>query len=187
MSAVYDSRNSPHRFIVFTGPSQSGKTTAANIMAEYMRLLTTVRRDSFEMPTKHYLTQLLSRKFKAMPIDEVIPSLGKAPRDFIRMTHQHMRFSFGPDVLGRLLRDRAMQFKERYEHIIVDDGTSLSDVKALGEYTLIRIDRENSERIYPFTIPNPHYVLPNRGTLTGLEIGVRNIVKNILDTCNANT
>lgn len=141
----------------------------------------TVFRDSFEAPMRHYLTMLFGRKITQMPIDEQLPGMDKTPRDFMLREQQHMRFSYGPGILGRLLHVRSQRWKPTPRFIIVDDGTSLNDVRELGKYILIRINRDNMERVYPFTIPNPNYVLSNKGPIGALEYNIEQLVKRIIE------
>lgn len=173
--------NSGPRFIVFTGPSLSGKTTASQFMAIYMQSTgLVVYRDSFEAPMKQYLASLMAKKISLMPPDDIVSPLGKTPRDFMLREQQHMRFTYGPGILGQLLEKRAAQWKSNPQYIIVDDGTSINDVRALGDYLLVRIDRDTVERVYPFTIPAPKYVISNKGTLMDLHTLAVRLTKQIM-------
>lgn len=168
-------------YIVFTGPSLSGKTAAAMFLASALHKYKVIR-DSFEAPLRTYLTLLFARKGTSFPWDEPLAALlGKTPRDFALREQQHMRFAYGPDVLGRLLRIRAEQSSVHPRFVIADDGTSIQDIRALQNVSLIRVNRERIERIYPFTIPNPNYVLPNRGSIDELQHSTRYIAAKIIE------
>lgn len=168
-------------YIVFTGPSLSGKTTAAAYLFTALASHKyTIFRDSFEAPLRNYLALLLARKLTQMPWDTPIQQLlNRTPRDFALREQQHMRMSYGPDVLGRLLLTRSQKWLPHPRFIIVDDGTSIQDIRALPSVSLVRINRSNVERVYPFTIPNPDYVLSNKGSLDDLFDNVRNMAVTI--------
>lgn len=175
------------QFVVFTGPALSGKTTAAQRMSQRLNKLEILTyRDSFEAPMRCYLNMLMAAKSETMPPDTVVPGLGKTPRDFMLREQQHMRFTYGPSILGRLLMHRSLQWKKRPQYIVVDDGTSYSDVAYLGSYVVIRMSRESVERVYPFEIPNPNYVLSNKGDLNSLNISVDKMTDHITNWGQSN-
>jgi hypothetical protein len=151
------------RYIVFTGPSLSGKTTSATLLVSLIREhgYTTVL-ESFEYPMKQYLDTLFAQKISIRPMDEPIYELlYKTPRTFIQLQSQHMRFAYGPGVLGRLLASRIKRYTQPPEYVIVDDGTNITDLRELGQYVLVRMDRDRIERVYPFAIPDPDYSIMN--------------------------
>ncbi len=94
----------------------------------------------------------------------------------------HMRFSYGPSVMGRLLVRRAGRWRSDPAYIVVDDGSSINDVRVLGDYFLVRIERSRAERVYPFTIPNPHMVIHNDSTLAQLELQVQKVYTRLTQT-----
>ncbi len=96
----------------------------------------------------------------------------------------HMRFSYGPNVMGRLLVRRTSRWKSDPRYIIVDDGSSINDVRILDNYFLIRVERSRAERVYPFTIPNPHMVIHNDGTMAQLELQVLKVYTRLTEHSN---
>ena len=137
------------RYVVFTGPSKSGKTTAAGLLVSAFRQLgRTAMQASFELPMKQYLSGLLARRPKE---DEVIGELlNKTRRDFLNLEAMHMRFHYGPGVLGKLLLARSKRWLHAPQYVIVDDGTSVLDCRELGRYFIVQVMRDRVERVYPF-------------------------------------
>lgn len=158
--------------IVFTGPGQSGKTTAANMMAKSLRSHgKTVHQDSFGGPVLDYL-MLLGAVRSRTDIDKPIPLIrNSTTRMFIMREMQHMRFSYGPSILGDLLKVRCGM----PHFIIIDDCSSILDARALGNYTLITVERSPVERVFPFAVSGPSLLLHNNGTLDDLERKVEKI------------
>lgn len=152
--------------IVFTGPGQSGKTTAANIMAKLIRgHRKMVTLDSFGQPILGYLAEL-GVVLPELNIDNPMPQFrDTTARMFMMREMQHMRFSYGPSILGDLLKMRC----GRPHFIIVDDCSSILDARALGNYTLITVERSPVERVYPFAVSGPSLMIRNDGTLDDLE------------------
>ena len=170
------------RYVIFTGPSQSGKSlTASLLVSEFRSRGLTAMRDSFEMPMKHYLGMLLSRKSASIPMDEPISALlSKTPRDFINREAMHMRFSYGPGVLGKLLAARAHRWARSPQFIVVDDGTSILDCRELGGFFLVHVNRDRVERVYPFSIPNPDATITNDGDILRLRLHVIKIADKVI-------
>lgn len=140
------------RFVVFTGPSQSGKSTAAALLVSAFRKRgRTAMQASFEFPMKLYLASLLGRKLHGFQSHEQVPELlSKTPIQFINLELAHMRFNYGPGVLGKLLLARSRKWSRPPQYIVVSDGTSVLDCRALGRYFLVQVMRERIERVYPF-------------------------------------
>jgi len=171
------------KYLVFTGPSQSGKTVAAGLLVSVLRERGyTAMRDSFEQPIKRYLATLFARELLSIPMDTVIYELlYKTPRMFIQLQSQHMRFAYGPGVLGRLLVVRSKRWKSQPDYIVVDDGTSVNDLRELGNYVLIRMDRDRIERVYPFTIPDPHYSIMNSKDVPWLKLQTEKLATDLIE------
>ena len=171
------------RYVIFTGPSQSGKTLAAQLLVTAFRTKGLLAmHHSFTYPMKHYLGTLLGRKVSGIRLEESISELlWKTPRDFLRLEAAHLRFNYGPNVVGRLLQARAKQMAIDPKYIVVDDGTSILDCRTLGDYRLIQITRDNIDRVYPFMMPNAHMTIRNNGTVAQLEAKVRLIADKLED------
>jgi len=95
--------------------------------------------------------------------------LSKTPREFINREAAHMRFSYGPGVLGKLLAARSRRWQKQPMYVIIDDGTSGLDCRELGGYFLVHVNRDRVERVYPFAIPDPDMVIYNDGDVTKLR------------------
>jgi hypothetical protein len=85
----------------------------------------------------------------------------------------HLRFNYGPNVMGKMLQTRAKENVINPKYIVVDDGTNVLDCRVLGNYRLIQITRDSVERVYPFMIPNAHVVIRNNGSIAELEVKMK--------------
>ncbi len=172
------------RYVIFTGASLSGKSTAAS----FLRLTLAgrglkVSRDSFEMPMRHYLCMLLGLKSNSVEMDAPISLLlSKTARDFVLREAAHMRFSYGPGVLGKLLDARSRSNRGDNQFVIVDDGSSITDIQGLESYFLVRIERSKVERVYPFVIPNPDMVVLNDRDVKHLQEKMREVADVLVET-----
>ena len=162
-------------YVIFTGPSQSGKTLAASMLVAAFRgkgLL--AMHHSFMLPIKQYLGTLLGQKAGTIRDEESMSELlWKTPRDFMRLEAAHLRFNYGPNIMGKMLRARAKERTISAKYIVVDDGVNILDCRVLGDYKLIQITRDNVERVYPFMIPGAHITVRNNGTIAQLEMKIR--------------
>lgn len=112
-------------------------------------------------------------------MDEPLPTLlSKTPRDFLRLEAAHMRFNYGPGVMGTLLRKRVGNTSD---YVVVDDGVSVLDCRALGDYFLVQITRKRLERVYPFMIPDADMYIKNDGTLDDLALSMERVAKGVSD------
>lgn len=163
------------KYLVFTGPHGSGKTTAATSLASALETLKrTVRYESFSLPIRVYVGHLLEgNEFDLEPTDPIELLGGKTLRDFILREQQHMRFNYGPRVLGSLMKARVEQDKPDY--CIVDDGTNINDINGLGSYTLIDVTRKGVETAFPFTIPGADYYIRNDKAVNDLDTAMRQL------------
>ena len=170
------------RYVIFTGPSQAGKSTLASLLSsEFRSRGLTAMNDSFEMPMKHYLAMLFGQKLSLLPMEKPISELlSRTPRDFLNREAAHMRFSYGPGVLGKLLATRAKRWQRQPRYIIIDDGTSILDCRELGRYFLVHVNRDRVERVYPFSIPNAEMVVYNDGTLEKLKLWAVKIADRVI-------
>jgi energy-coupling factor transporter ATP-binding protein EcfA2 len=161
----------PIRYVIFTGPSKSGKSTAAALLVSVFRDRSrSAMHSSFEAPMKRYLATLFGRKSFTFKMDEQLSELlSKTPRDFLNLEAMHMRFHFGPGVMGKLLLARVKLWTHAPRYIVVDDGASVLDCRALGRYFLVQIVRDRVERVYPFVIPNADVRVRNDGTIEQLR------------------
>jgi hypothetical protein len=129
---------------------------------------------SFTSPMRQYLGALLGRKASAVRLEESMGELlWKTPRDFLRLEAAHLRFNYGPNVMGKMLQTRAKENVINPKYIVVDDGTNVLDCRVLGNYRLIQITRDSVERVYPFMIPNAHVIIRNNGSIAELEVKMK--------------
>lgn len=162
-------------YVIFTGPSQSGKTLAASLLVAALRSMGLLAmHHSFTSPMRQYLGALLGRKASAIRLEESMGELlWKTPRDFLRLEAAHLRFNYGPNVMGKMLQTRAKENVINPKYIVVDDGTNVLDCRVLGNYRLIQITRDSVERVYPFMIPNAHVIIRNNGSIAELEVKMK--------------
>lgn len=162
-------------YVIFTGPSQSGKTLAASLLVAALRSMGLLAmQHSFTSPMRQYLGALLGRKASAVRLEESMGELlWKTPRDFLRLEAAHLRFNYGPNVMGKMLQTRAKENVINPKYIVVDDGTNVLDCRVLGNYKLIQITRDSVERVYPFMIPNAHVIIRNNGSIAELEVKMK--------------
>src|SRR3990167_1573504 len=163
-------------FVVFNGPPESGKTTAANWLCTMLankQLI--VQKDSFAAPMKRYLTVALNMSYEDIKKDIPMAVLsGNTPRQFlISESEDHMKPKYGPDIFGRLLHYRALPYQPLPNVIVVDDSGFVEELQSLGEYEpiLVRIRRvgmtfERDSRSY---LPNPAFEINNDGDLDWLH------------------
>lgn len=162
------------KFLVFTGPHGSGKSTAAAALGNALTTLRhKVRYDSFSFPVVAYTEYLFADPLPDRSTDPIELLGGKSLRDFIQREQQHMRFNYGPRILGQLLKARVEQVKPDY--CIVDDGNNVNDVNGLGTYTLIDVARKSIESAFPFTIPGADIYIRNDKGLNDLSITMRQL------------
>lgn len=114
-------------------------------------------------------------------MDEPLSALlSKTCKDFLRLEAAHMRFNYGPNVMGNMLKERTKHWRHDPLFVVVDDGVSVLDCRALGDYFLIQIVRDRQERVYPFMIPNADAHVRNDGTLEQLGAQIEKIGNIIL-------
>lgn len=101
--------------------------------------------------------------------------LSKTCKDFLRLEAAHLRFNYGPNVMGSMLKERTKHWRHNPVYVVVDDGVSMLDCRALGDYFLIQIVRDAQERVYPFMIPNANAHIRNDGTLDDLQAKIAKI------------
>jgi len=171
----------PIRYVVFTGPSRSGKSTAAALLVSIFRGRNCpAMHSSFESPMKRYLATLYGRKSFTFKMDEPLSELLlKTPRDFLNLEAMHLRFHYGPGVMGKLLVARANQWTRPPKYIVVDDGASVLDCRELGRYFLVQIIRGGMERVYPFVIPNADVHMRNEGTIEELKAKMEQVADQV--------
>lgn len=169
------SQTGAQRYVIFTGPSQSGKTLAASLLVAALRGMGLLAmQHSFTSPIRQYLGTLLGRKASTIKLEESMGELlWKTPRDFLRLEAAHLRFNYGPNVMGKLLQTRARENIINPKYIVVDDGTNVLDCRVLGDYRLVQITRDRVERVYPFMIPGAHVTIRNSGTIAELEVKMK--------------
>lgn len=166
-------------FVVFNGPSYSGKTTSANALVRILKSMANplnnnaliVEKDSFAAPMKRYLTVALNMPLEDMQKDTPMAILsGYSPREFlIKESEDHMKPTYGQDIFGRLLLYRALRYTPAPNVIVVDDGGIEAEFNCLGEYKpfLVRMNRpgysfKNDNRSY---LPNPWWGFLNDGDI----------------------
>jgi hypothetical protein len=166
------------QFVVFTGPSHSGKSAAASILVSALRQRSrSAMHCSFELPMRQYLFSLIGRKYE---MDEPLPELlSKTPRDFLRLEAAHLRFNYGPSALGKMLLARVSRWMMAPMYVVVDDGVSVLDCRALGNYVLVQIVRDKVDRVYPFVMPNAKMHIQNDGTLDDLKSKVASLMEEL--------
>jgi hypothetical protein len=124
---------------------------------------------SFEFPMKLYLASLFGRRLSSFrPGEPLFELLSKTPEQFMNLELAHMRFNYGPGVLGKLLLARSKHWSHPPQYVVVSDGTSVLDCRALGRYFLVQVMRDKVERVYPFVIPNADMRVRNDGTVEEL-------------------
>jgi hypothetical protein len=129
---------------------------------------------------KLYLASLLGRRLRDFQAHEQVPELlSKTPVQFINLELAHLRFNYGPGVLGKLLLARSSRWSHPSQYIVVSDGTSVLDCRALGRFFLVQIMRDKVERVYPFVIPNANVKVQNDGTLEELEAKMEKVADKI--------
>jgi hypothetical protein len=77
--------------------------------------------------------------------------------------------------MGSMLKERTKHWRHNPVYVVVDDGVSMLDCRALGDYFLIQIVRDAQERVYPFMIPNANAHIRNDGTLDDLQAKIAKI------------
>lgn len=103
------------------------------------------------------------------PLSEL---LSKTPRDFLRLEAAHMRFNYGPGVMGTMLKARVRSDRK---YIVIDDGVSILDCRALGRYFLVQVTRNGRERVHPFVIPNADVYVRNDGSFDDLMASMERV------------
>lgn len=175
------SQTTQTRYVILTGPSYSGKTTAAAMLVTMLRSRDwNAVHESFDAPIRHYMASLLGRKPDDLDMDEPLPELlTKTPRDFLRLESAHLRFNYGPVAVGKLLLARVKRRLRVPEYVVVDDGASVLDCRVLGKYYLVQVVRSKVERVYPFVMPNACTCIYNDGTLEQLKKKVEELAREI--------
>jgi hypothetical protein len=170
------------KYIALTGPHNSGKTTAATALGNaLMALGYSVKHDSFSFPVLAYAENLLDYPALDLEMTDPIEALSnKSLREFIQREQQHMRFNYGPRVLGVLLRARIEGHKPPM-YCVVDDGVNANDVLGLGQYVLVDVARKSVESAYPFTIPGADFYVRNDGSEDRLRLKMQQLAPRIIE------
>lgn len=170
------------RIVVFNGPPRSGKSTAARLLAAWLKNGgTNVITDSFAAPMKHFIATTLAAKYSEMPRDIPIAALnGDSVREFlIWLSEECIKPRYGEDFFGRTLLYRCLRYADNLpDYVVVDDCGFNTEFEAIAEdAVLIRVVRdgcsyEGDSRGY-LTVKDPDYILMNNKSLGYLDAEMR--------------
>ncbi len=165
------------RFVVFNGPPESGKSTAAPYLVTHLRNKgLTVIQDSFANPMKHFIATTLSQQYYQIKKDEPSAVLrGDTVREFlIGLSEDYIKRRYGDDFFGRTLYHRALRHVPPPDFVVVDDSGFSGEFDALGESRarfLVRVSRPGKDFSHDSRgyLADPDWYLNNDGSIDDLR------------------
>ncbi len=142
----------PIKWIVFNGPPQSGKSSAANWLAkaikgiyqrDYRRPSPIVVVDSIDAPMKHFVATAFGEKFRDMNLTTMRAELmGYSVRSWIEGLRSVSEKDFGDDVFARLLVHRNLRGMPLPDYVVVDDGRAEQEGEIFTKPRIVCVRRE---------------------------------------------
>ena len=186
------------RIIAFNGPPRSGKDTAANLMADYIRSRSDriVHRRALSMPLRLMAFGALQREYSMSEFetikDEVIPALGVTFRRFmIDISERLMKPVYRSDIFPLLmLSSIPADDRPRDPIVIVSDmgfqieSSSLSLHAGAENVAVVHVKREgytfaNDSRSYVSHIQSRLFEIDNNGDLETLNQSVTTLAETL--------
>jgi hypothetical protein len=146
----------PIKWIVFKGPSQSGRSTAAHWLAKSIKAVyprgcgvPDIIVDSLDAPMKHFVATAFGEKFRDMDLLRMCPELsGYSIVSWIEALRDVSEKHFGDDIFARLLMHRNLRMKASMpDYVIVDDGRVGRDSEVSMKPRIVCIQRD-AKRVF---------------------------------------
>lgn len=157
------------RYVVFNGPPEAGKSTAAHMLIEFLRnKQLRVIPDSFATPMKHFVATMMAQQYHVMKKDAPVAELGgiSVRRFLIHLSEEYMKPVYGTDIFGRMLYYRSLRAAPPPDFVVIDDSGFYPEFDALGE--------PNNRYLVRVTRPGKTYDGDSRGYLNGFNFHITN-------------